>query len=477
MAALRFYHYLLVPSLFSLCLLLTPNPAAADTNGYITTQNWENHGGDLFNRRYAFKETKISPETVSKLRLKWKFYAGDPITATPAIYDNSLYFPSWNGYIYAVRASDGSLIWKKNLLTLTGLNTTGFVYAVNTTISRSTPTIAGDRGDLLIFGLYAPAVVVAVERSTGRLVWSTFLDRHPASLITMSGTYYKGSIYIGTSSLEETVSVEKCCTFRGSLAKLDVKTGFILWQTFMLPDNHGNLGQYSGAAIWGSSPSIDVLRKHVYIATGNTYSCQFNASTCPPGPNVDADFGEAPMMLSAQVNGSWLDIVVAVQKSGFAWALNRNNGRLVWSTEAGPGGTGGGGTWGAATDERRVYTNIANSGANNFTLKPSSKITTSGGWVAMDPCSGKILWSTANPSNATSSGPVSVANGVLFGGSTNPQGTIYAMDAKTGKILWSYVTGATVYGGMSISNGCVYIGNGYRFPYTAGTSLFAFCVA
>ncbi|KAL6139713.1 hypothetical protein ACLB2K_058015 [Fragaria x ananassa] len=344
------------------------------------------------------------------------------------------------------------------------------------------------------------------------------------------------SIYIGTSSLEETVSVEKCCTFRGSLAKLDVKTGFILWQTFMLLDNHGNLGQYSGAAIWGSSPSIDVLRIHVYIATGNTYSipenvsqcqenqnnstvpahsdaciepqnhgnsilaldldsgdikwyrqlggydvwfvqCQLNASTCPPGPNVDADFGEAPMMLSAQVNGSWLDIVVAVQKSGFAWALNRNNGRLVWSMEAGPGGTGGGGTWGAATDERRVYTNIANSGANNFTLKPSSKITTSGGWVAMDPCSGKILWSTANPSNATSSGPVSVANGVLFGGSTNPQGTIYAMDAKTGKILWSYVTGATVYGGMSISNGCVYIGNGYRFPYTAGTSLFAFCVA
>ena len=160
----------------------------------------------------------------------------------------------------------------------------------------------------------------------------------------------------------------------------------------MLPDNHGNLGHYSGVAIWGSSPSIDVLRKHVYIATGNTYSvpenvsqcqenqnnnssvpthpdacvepdnhgnsilaldldsgkikwfrqlggydvwfgqCGSNASTCPPGPNVDADFGEAPMMLSAQVNGSRLDIVVAVQKSGFAWALDRNNGRLVWST-------------------------------------------------------------------------------------------------------------------------------------------------
>ncbi|GMN28415.1 hypothetical protein TIFTF001_047884 [Ficus carica] len=50
----------------------------------------------------------------------------------------------------------------------------------------------------------------------------------------------------------------------------------------------------------------------------------------------------------------------------------------------------------------------------NFTLKPSAKNTTAGGWVAMDARSGRILWSTADPSNATASGPVSVANGVLF---------------------------------------------------------------
>ncbi|KAM5581447.1 hypothetical protein ABKV19_010592 [Rosa sericea] len=538
MAALRSFNNLLVLSLFTtLCLLITLPGANGDDwfQSHIATQNWLNHGGNLYNTRYASKETKISPSTVSNLRLKWKFFAGDHITATPATYDDKLYFPSWNGYIYAVKASDGSLIWKKNLLTLTGLNTTGFVFAINTTVSRSTPTIAGDRDELLIIGLYAPAVVIAVERSTGKLVWSTSLDSHPASIITMSGTYYKGSIYVGTSSQEESVTVEKCCSFLGSLAKLDVKSGVIVWKTFMLPDNHGDLGQYSGAAIWGSSPSIDVFRKHVYIATGNTYSvpenvslcqenqnnstlpshsdsciepdnhgnsilaldmesgeikwyhqlggydvwflqCVFNTSTCPPGPNVDADFGEAPMMLSAQVNGSMLDLVVAVQKSGFAWALDRNNGSLVWSTQAGPSGIGGGGIWGAATDAKRVYTNIANSGAKNFTLKPSNKITTSGGWVAMDSGSGEILWSTANPSNATSYGPVSVANDVLFGGSTSPKGEIYAMDAKTGEVLWSYVTGATVYGGMSIRNGCIYIGNGYRPPFTAGTSLFAFCV-
>lgn len=35
------------------------------------------------------------------------------------------------------------------------------------------------------------------------------------------------------------------------------------------------------------------------------------------------------MMVSIQVNGTWKDIVVAVPKSGFAWALDRDDGSLI----------------------------------------------------------------------------------------------------------------------------------------------------
>ncbi|CAI9752692.1 unnamed protein product [Fraxinus pennsylvanica] len=389
---------------------------------------------------------------------------------------------------------------------------------------------------MLIVGIYGPAYVIAVKRATGNIIWKKKVDSHPYALITMSGTYYKKGFYVGVSSLEEASSIENCCTFRGSFTKLDIHTGAILWKTYTLPNNHGKRGEYAGGAIWGSSPSIDTYRNNVYVATGNLYSapkrieeCQerennqttpthpdaciepdnhsnsmlaldmdsgeikwfrqlggydvwfracANSSTpnCPPGPNLDADFGEAPMMLSVYVNGSKLDIVVAVQKSGFAWALRRDNGGLVWSTEAGPGGAVGGGTWGAATDKIRVYTNIANGNKQNFTLLPSKKVTTGGGWVAMDPSTGRILWSTALPHNATTN-PVTIANGVLFAGSTYKTGPVYAINAKNGKILWSYETGTSVYGGMSVSKGCVYVGNGYQPPlYTSGTSLFAFCV-
>ncbi|KAK7295341.1 hypothetical protein RJT34_18248 [Clitoria ternatea] len=504
------------------------------------SQDWLNHGGDLFNRRYAYKEYKISPKTAPNLSLKWKFYAGKDITATPAIYNGTVYFPSWNGNIYAVKEADGSIVWKQNLQELTGLNATGFVLNVNWTVSRSTPTVAED---LLIIGIYGPAVVIGLRRRTGELVWKTILDDHPAAIITMSGTYYNGGYYVGTSSLEEGETIEQCCIFRGSMARLNAGSGAILWKTYMLPDNNNKTGGYAGAGIWGSSPSIDVSRNHVYIATGNLYSaplritqCQerqknrtkptqpdecvepenhsnsilaldlesgnitwysqlggydvwffacTNASTpnCPPaGPTPDADFGEAPMMLTTFVNGTKKDVVVAVQKSGYAWALDRNNGNLLWFTEAGPGGFAGGGTWGAATDKRRVYTNIANSEAKNFTLKPSNLIATTGGWVAMDASNGKVLWSTANPSNSSASGPVSVANEVVFAGSTDRAGSIYAINGNSGKILWSYKTGGAVYGGMSISNGCIYVGQGYNVSLgfatnlTGGTSLFAFCV-
>ncbi|KAL5809772.1 hypothetical protein ACOSQ3_030463 [Xanthoceras sorbifolium] len=54
-------------------------------------------------------------------------------------------------------------------------------------LSRATPTIVhdGDDHDLLIIGVYGPAFVIAVKRSTGKLVWSTQLDHNPAAVITI----------------------------------------------------------------------------------------------------------------------------------------------------------------------------------------------------------------------------------------------------------------------------------------------------
>ena len=85
------------------------------------------------------------------------------------------------------------------------------------------------------------------------------------------------------SSLEETAAGQpgyECCTFRGSLAALDARTGKVIWQTYTTPPSHPMgrnaagvrmLHGPSGVGIW-SAPTIDTKRNLVYVGTGNTYS-------------------------------------------------------------------------------------------------------------------------------------------------------------------------------------------------------------
>ena len=94
------------------------------------------------------------------------------------------------------------------------------------------------------------------------------------------------------------------------------------------PENHSNsilaLDLYNGEIKWYHQlGGYDVW----FLACND-----LSTPNCPPGPNPDADFGEAPMMLTIDVNGTKQDVVVAVQKSGFAWALHRHNGDIIWST-------------------------------------------------------------------------------------------------------------------------------------------------
>ncbi|CAK9210451.1 unnamed protein product [Sphagnum troendelagicum] len=533
-------HNLAAKTIWLLCLCFSCKFVMA-FKGFDEPQ-WPNHGGGIQNRREAFYERKINPKVVSKLAKKWQFVTGHNVTATPSVSsDGVVYFPSSNGFLYAVYAKTGDAIWQKNLTKLTQSPTTVF--------SRTTPVITKD---LLLVAIYGPALVLALDRNTGDIVWSTLLDSHILALLTMSGTVYESSFFVGTSSLEEDLGLTdpNCCNFQGSFVKIDLRTGVIKWRTIVLPNNHGNKKLYSGAGIWGSSPPIDVQRNLVYFATGNLYTapsdieqCEANrlkqknpvvpdpcikpddhsesilaldldngtiiwshhlgaydtwniycalvkqpSPNCPPIPGPDADFGEAPLLhtiLDDNVHpGSTQDVVIAGQKNGIVWALDRDDGQIVWATVAGPGGFAGGASWGLATDGQRVYTNIVNSNRLNFTLLPSHEVTIGGGWVALDANNGSILWSTAAPNSSIAYGPVTVANGVVFVTAYGvPYGALLALEATSGEVLWQYNASSSLAGGVSVVNGCVYLGEGstaigeLSAPISVGGShADAFCV-
>lgn len=163
---------------------------------YFGWLQWPGHGGPgVTNHREAFRERKIDPKTVRAFEKKWEYTTGADVTATPAVSEGVVYFPSYNGNLHAVSAQTGEPVWEKNLTLLTaGIPAVvgkDFVASLfNLTLySRSTPVVVGG---LLLIGLSSPAVVIAVKKSSGALVWSSLLDAHPYAIVTMSGTAFEG---------------------------------------------------------------------------------------------------------------------------------------------------------------------------------------------------------------------------------------------------------------------------------------------
>jgi polyvinyl alcohol dehydrogenase (cytochrome) len=189
----------------------------------------------------------------------------------------------------------------------------------------------------------------------------------------------------------------------------------------------------------------------------------------------DYDFGAGANLFTATIGGQARDLVGAGQKNGVYTALDADTGCVVWQTQVGPGGHAGGIQWGTATDGQRVYVGVNNTNLTRFKLagrgKHAGECSAVGIWAALDPATGAILWQTANPTKPTTAtdgvtnlgvnGPVTVVSGVLFGGSMDRDGTMFALDAATGNVLWSFASGGTVYGGPAVAGGMVFWGAGY----------------
>jgi len=483
---------------------------------------WRISGQNLNNTWSQPAEHSISPTNVQNLITKWVFTTGGDVSATPTVADDAVYFPDWGGNLFAVKKNDGSLIWSHKVSEYDG---------VDGAIARVSPAVDGNQviiGDILSSNqVHNGANVMAVDRQTGMLRCITQVEAHPAAIITGSPVVFNGIIYIGVSSSEETLATNPaypCCSFRGSVVALDEKSGAILWKTFDMPDNNGQTDQYSGGAVW-QPPAIDPKRGTLFIGTGNNYTVPADVIACQnatPTANCTApdDFFDAALALdlkngqvkwSKKLQGSdtWTvacitssgpnpncplpsspdfdlggsgpnlvgNIVGFGQKSGIFWALNPDDGNIVWSTPVGPGASLGGIEWGTATDGKRIYVAIANSDHLPYTLVPSGQKITWGAWSALDVATGKILWQTADPTVGTiDRGSVSVANGVMYAGSNS--GQMYAFDATTGNILWNFASGGTVIDGPSIVDSVLYWGSGYRnIQGTGNNKVYAFTLA
>eukprot|EP00884_Botryococcus_braunii_P003047 jgi/Botrbrau1/12743/Bobra.67_1s0102.1 len=435
--------------------------------------NWPNWGNGLTNDRFARDETKIGPGNVASVEVKkgWPVRVSGDISATPTVVNGTVYIVDWgfpnylievqrlgayfigNGHITAAEANTGKIIWSREVQSYTGIPC----------YSRTSPAVVGD---YLIIGtarnsfvkytqIPNSTYVLALNATNGDLIWKTLLSEHPMAAITTSPTIYKGGVFVGVSSSEESLQDGQCCTFQGSTNKLDLYTGKILWTFTTVPPG------YYGGAVWGSSPPVDPKRNLVYFGTGNNYLVPPEVDTCfrqnignytaqklcadpanwinsvlafdidsgklkwgrklaaadvwilacSPvklifpydnctgfGEIKDWDFGQAPMLIYGR-NGR-ADLLAIGQKSGMAWGLNPDTGDIIWGTDTKGTARYGGMMFGSATDGERIYMSNANTGNTNYEMintYPGQKKYSWGGYsIALD-LDGKILWETANP--------------------------------------------------------------------------------
>jgi polyvinyl alcohol dehydrogenase (cytochrome) len=489
-----------------------PLCATPKTKFSLKGPSWNGWSPDAENRRFQ-PEPGLKAEDVSRLQVKWSFaYIGGRY-GQPTVVGGRVFTSSSSGKIYSLDAKSGCMHWRFDAPA--GVRTTVIVGKNKT--ARS--------GYAAYFGSYGK-VYYAVDAGTGQKLWERQIEEFRRSTLTGAATLYKDLLIAPVSASEESgtaVGSYECCRARGSLVAMNIRTGEIVWKTYMIPEaqpfKKNSVGTQmwgpAGAAIW-STPTVDVKRKLVYVGTGDSFvdvpedgsdsifaldvrtgtvkwkrqmmkgdvylagcprkKTHKSPPNCPDANGPDFDFGASPILLRGQKGK---DVLIAGQKSSQVHALNPDNGELLWSVAMGKGSALGGVQWGMASDGKAIY-------AANADL-PNGKP----GVHALDVKDGKTLWYVPSPKvkcawqadNATAgtvcvnsnSQAVTAIPGAVIAGTID--GHLRAYDAADGKIIWDMDTAAARYdtvngvnqlpggsldaGGATVVDGMVYVMSGY----------------
>jgi polyvinyl alcohol dehydrogenase (cytochrome) len=495
--------------------------------GSLEGPRWNGWGADISNSRFQPTEmARLAPDQVPKLRLKWAFAfpGATSAIAQPSVIGGVLFIGGADSRLHALDAKSGCTLW---------------TFATDAPV-RTAITFGSlpDTGEFAVYFGDARANAYAVNATSGQLIWKKKVEDHPAARVTGAPSLFSSLLYVPVSSIEEATGSRptyECCTFRGSVVALDAATGRQVWKAYTIPEAphpteknavgtqlHGP----SGASVW-SSPTIDVRRGALYVATGNSYSnpaaetsdavIAFDLKTgemlwhrqatpndsfivacygidktnCPDAHGPDHDFGQSPILVSLQ-NGRRM--IVIGQKSGVVHAFDPDEqGKPLWQTRVGEGGPLGGTEWGSAADHDRIY--VANSDVRFF-LDGSRRLDPArgGGLFALNLSDGRVTMRIPPVScgdrekcSPALSAAVTVIPGVVFAGGVS--GYMRAYATSDARLLWEFdtardyatVNGFTAHGGAIdgpgpvVVDGMLYVNSGYaQWSGLPGNVLLAF---
>jgi polyvinyl alcohol dehydrogenase (cytochrome) len=471
---------------------------------------WNGWGSESGNSRHQANEIILNKNNVDQLELKWAFAFPDAtrVRSQPVVTAEVTFIGSQEGTIYALDNVTGCPWW---------------TFSADAEVRGAIYVDTDDQGvpETLLFGDFSGSAY-AVNARTGELNWKKEVHEHAQATLTGSVIAHGDTVIVPVSSLEVLLAARvkyPCCSFRGALVALSIRSGEELWRTYTTDEprptiiSTAGIQQFgpSGAPIW-SSPTIDAGRNLVYVGTGENYSspangysdavlamdistgeiiwaaqltkddawngaCSRGTPNCPEEDGPDYDIGASPV-LTRDENGR--ELIVVGQKSGMVYALDpANSGKLVWEQRAGSGGTMGGIHYGMSSSGEKLFVGVSDLPTNNpYNVGPAHP-----GIHALKLSTGEVLWRNDLPDKCEESqflcwqgisAAVSSTSDLVFAGGLD--GILRAFDADDGNILWETNTrqsfgirngieargGSIESDGPVIVNGQVFITSGYE---------------
>ena len=414
--------------------------------------NWPMYGRTPVRTFATDCPSPIDRASVARLVPDWFLKTAGNVTASPTVMDGTIYVGDWSGTMYAIDAATGDVRWTHQT---PPAPSNAFGPIVSSAAVADVP-VDGVTRRLVVFG--SGPRVFALDARDGSTVWVHALGTGAAddpTEVESSPVIWDGVVYVG-KDVHDHVSTDGAPP-RGGLVALDAATGAQRW--FFDPQQGGTAGCDS---VW-SSPTLDVWRHQVYVATGNcpadvAWSPYVEAVTAldmdtgeprwsfqphPPNRN-DTDFGATPNLFTL-ADGT--PVLGAGNKDATYYAIDPSDGHLRWSTQvAAPGNV---------QKDFAIGGFIGSPAALNGDVFGTTALGGPGYMHGLDGATGAQRWQgAAGPSYGASA----AVNGLVFAASLD--GNLRAFDTRNGLVRWAAPLGAPASSGPTIVGDQVFVGSG-----------------
>lgn len=159
--------------------------AAAPCTSVTAGGEWPSYGRDAANTRSQPDETGLGPSAVAGIKPAWAFSTsstgdGTGFNTTPVVYDGCVFIGSSGGIAYALDAATGHVAWQRKL------------DAPNPGSGGVIVGAAAVDGPAVVYLVneFAAAYAIALDRSTGAVIWKSAPFAPPLSSSAAQGGSY-----------------------------------------------------------------------------------------------------------------------------------------------------------------------------------------------------------------------------------------------------------------------------------------------